>query len=269
MTKTKKTAKISKNTKAIKINSASRSKKKTDLLDRRYRILNLVVSQYLEKGEPIASDFFCEHYNLALSPASIRREFFFLTKDKYLTQLYHSAGRIPTDEALELFIDNFLRSDQLAKTMNNLFQSLREYLEPAQLKKADQEPESFEELVDRLAQESRSLTLGYNKDKNHIYRAGLEYFLDQLKIDEPQQLKKIILSLEEIPDKLQKVIEGQKPNKVYTYVGQNGPFTGSEDMSAITLNMPKPNWLLAILGPKYMAYDKNIALLQLIANKLS
>ncbi|HPS28288.1 MAG TPA: hypothetical protein PLX10_00465 [Candidatus Paceibacterota bacterium] len=269
MTKAKKTTKIGRNAKATKINSTSRSKKGTDLLDRRYRILNLVVSQYLENGEPIASDFFCEHYNLDLSPASIRREFSFLTKDNYLTQLYHSAGRIPTDEALELFIDNFLRSDQLVKTMDSLFHSLHEYLEPAQLKKADQEPESFEELVDRLAQESHGLTLGYNKDKGHVYRAGLDYFLDQLKVDDPKQLKKIILSLEEIPDKLKKVIENQKPNQVCTYVGQNGPFLGLEDLSAITLNMPRPNWLLAILGPKYMAYDKNIALLQLIANKLS
>lgn len=269
MAKAKKITKIGRNTKATKINSTSRSKKGTDLLDRRYRILNLVVSQYLENGEPIASDFFCERYNLDLSPASIRREFSFLTKDNYLTQLYHSAGRIPTDEALELFIDNFLRSDQLTKTMNSLFRSLRAYLEPAQLKKADQEPESFEELVDRLAQESHGLTLGYNKDKGHIYRAGLGYFLDQLKIDDPEQLKKIILSLENIPDKLQKVIESQKPNQVCTYVGRNGPFLGLKDLSAVTLNLPRPNWLLAILGPKYMAYDKNIALLQLIANKLS
>ncbi len=269
MNKTQKIIKVGKNPKAVKINSVTRSKKETELLDRRYRILNLVVSQYLESGEPVASDFFCDHYDLDLSPASIRREFSFLTKDNYLTQLYHSAGRIPTDEALELFIDNFLSSGQLAKMMNGLLHSLPDYFEPAKLRKADKENESFGELVDRLAQESHSLTLGYNQDKGHLHRAGLDCLLDQLKIDDSQQLKRIILNLEDLPAKLEKIIEGQKPNQVYTYVGQNNHFVGLEDLSAVTLNMPQPNWLFAILGPKYMAYDKNIALLQLIANKLS
>lgn len=269
MPKAKKRIIINKKAKTDKVKMAIGSKKETELLNRRYHILNLVVSQYLESGEPIASDFFCEHYDLDLSPASIRREFSFLTRDNYLTQLYHSAGRIPTDEALELFIDNFLRSGQLTKVMEHLIGSLDDYLEPAKLKKADREPESFEELVDRLAEESNNLTLGYNQDKGHIYRAGLEHLLNQLKTENPESLKKIMLSLETLPLKLGKIIESQKPNQVYTYVGQNNPFGGLEDLSAITLNMPRTNWLLAILGPKYMAYDKNIALLQLIANKLS
>ena len=269
MKKLQKIIKVNKNAKVTKINSATHSKKETEMLTRRYRILNLVVSQYLERGEPIASDFFCEHYDLDLSPASIRREFSFLTRDNYLTQLYHSAGRVPTDEALELFIDNFLSSGQLSKIMNGLVHSFHDYLEPAQLKKADKEKESFEELVDRLAQESHSLALGYNQDSGRLYRAGLDYLLGQLKIDDPKQLKIIMLSLEDLPNKLEKIIETQKANQVYTYVGQNNHFIGLEDFSAITINLPQPNWLFAILGPKYMAYDKNIALLQLIANKLS
>jgi transcriptional regulator of heat shock response len=269
MSKAKKPVITAKKPKTNKVKLVIGSKKGTELLNRRYRILNLVVSQYLESGEPIASDFFCEHYDLDLSPASIRREFSFLTRDNYLTQLYHSAGRIPTDEALELFIDNFLRSGQLSKVMDHLFGSLNDYLGPARLKRADKEQESFEELVNRLAEESSNLTLGYNQDKGHLYRAGLEHLLNQLKTENPELLKKIMLNLETLPVRLEKIIESQKPNQVYTYVGQNNPFGGLEDLSAITLNMPRPNWLFAILGPKYMAYDKNIALLQLIANKLS
>jgi heat-inducible transcriptional repressor len=114
MSKTKNVAITTQKSKINKPKLARGTKKETELLNRRYHILNLVVSQYLESGEPIASDFFCEHYDLDLSPASIRREFSFLTRDNYLTQLYHSAGRIPTDEALELFIDNFLRSGRLS-----------------------------------------------------------------------------------------------------------------------------------------------------------
>jgi transcriptional regulator of heat shock response len=269
MSKTKNVAITTQKSKINKPKLARGTKKETELLNRRYHILNLVVSQYLESGEPIASDFFCEHYDLDLSPASIRREFSFLTRDNYLTQLYHSAGRIPTDEALELFIDNFLRSGRLSKLVDNMFGSLNDYLLPAKLKQADKEPESFEDLVDHLAHESSNLTLGYNQDEGHLYRAGLNHLLNQLKTENPESLKQIMLSLEMLPQKLEKIIENQKPNQVYTYVGQNNPFKGLEDLSAITLNMPRPNWLLAILGPKYMAYDKNIALLQLIANKLS
>jgi heat-inducible transcriptional repressor len=73
------------------------------------RILFAVVSEYIETGEPVGSRTLARRYGLDLSAASIRNELSDLDEAGYLHQRHTSAGRIPTDRALRLFIDTLVQ----------------------------------------------------------------------------------------------------------------------------------------------------------------
>lgn len=72
------------------------------------RILFAVVTEYIETGEPVGSRTLARRYGLDLSAASIRNVLSDLEEAGLLLQPHTSAGRVPTDRAIRLFIDTLM-----------------------------------------------------------------------------------------------------------------------------------------------------------------
>src|SRR6476619_1985932 len=79
-----------------------------ELTDRMREIFGLVVESYLERGIPIASKALAG--SISLSPASIRGVMQELEERGLLTHPHTSAGRIPTDIGLRLFVDGIMQA---------------------------------------------------------------------------------------------------------------------------------------------------------------
>lgn len=77
----------------------------TQLSQRARRILFAVVTEYIESGTAVGSRTLSKRYGLDLSAASIRNVLSDLDEAGYLFQPHTSAGRIPTERAIRLFID--------------------------------------------------------------------------------------------------------------------------------------------------------------------
>lgn len=86
-----------------------------DLNQRSLDILRRVVETYLETGEPVGSRFLSEKGPLSLSPASIRSVMSDLESLGLLFAPHTSAGRLPTDAGLRLFVDGLLEVGDLAE----------------------------------------------------------------------------------------------------------------------------------------------------------
>jgi len=85
------------------------------LLNERSReIFRLLVNAYCQSGEPIGSRTVAEHMGLSLSPATIRNVMSQLEDLGLLYSPHPSAGRLPTDAGLRLFIDGLLEIGTLA-----------------------------------------------------------------------------------------------------------------------------------------------------------
>ncbi len=79
-----------------------------ELTDRMRDIFGLVVEAYLERGQPIGSKALAG--SISLSPASIRGVMQELEERGLLTHPHTSAGRIPTDSGLRLFVDGIMQA---------------------------------------------------------------------------------------------------------------------------------------------------------------
>jgi heat-inducible transcriptional repressor len=80
----------------------------TVLTDRMREIFGLVVESYLERGAPVGSKMLTG--SISLSPASIRGVMQELEERGLLTHPHTSAGRIPTESGLRLFVDGIMQA---------------------------------------------------------------------------------------------------------------------------------------------------------------
>ncbi|HEY1934659.1 MAG TPA: heat-inducible transcriptional repressor HrcA [Acetobacteraceae bacterium] len=77
-------------------------------------VLREIVEQYVETGEPVGSRTLSRRLPMSLSPATIRNVMADLTEAGLLFAPHTSAGRLPTDQGLRLFVDGLLQSGVLA-----------------------------------------------------------------------------------------------------------------------------------------------------------
>jgi len=79
-----------------------------ELTDRMRDIFGLVVEAYLERGYPVGSKALAG--SISLSPASIRGVMQELEERGLLTHPHTSAGRVPTESGLRLFVDGIMQA---------------------------------------------------------------------------------------------------------------------------------------------------------------
>lgn len=85
-----------------------------ELNERSRGILKLVVESFVETGEPVGSRTLSRKLDLGLSPATIRNAMADLEDAGLLYSPHTSAGRLPTDMGVRLFVDGLLQSGDLS-----------------------------------------------------------------------------------------------------------------------------------------------------------
>ncbi len=84
-----------------------------DLSDRKKKILQAVIDEYIGTAEPVGSRAISKKENLGLSSATIRNEMADLEEMGYLIQPHTSAGRVPSDEGYRFYVNSLMQRYQL------------------------------------------------------------------------------------------------------------------------------------------------------------
>ena len=79
-----------------------------ELDERKVKILNAIIQNYLETGEPVGSRTISKSSDLNLSSATIRNEMSDLEELGYIVQPHTSAGRIPSDKGYRFYVDHLM-----------------------------------------------------------------------------------------------------------------------------------------------------------------
>jgi heat-inducible transcriptional repressor len=87
----------------------------TELNERSREVFRMIVDAYVETGEPIGSRTLSRRGSLELSPASIRNVMADLEEAGLLFAPHASAGRLPTDAGLRLFVHGLLELGGLSE----------------------------------------------------------------------------------------------------------------------------------------------------------
>lgn len=91
-----------------------KKKVKKLLDDRKKRILQAIVDEYVNTAEPVSSGAITKKQGLDFSSATIRNEMSELEKGGYLEKTHTSSGRIPSVKGYKLYVEELLKEDKLS-----------------------------------------------------------------------------------------------------------------------------------------------------------
>ncbi|MEO9468773.1 heat-inducible transcriptional repressor HrcA [Parasphingorhabdus sp.] len=95
----------------------------TEMTDRAQDIFRVVVESYLESGAPVGSRTISKAPGLELSPASIRNVMQDLEELGLLAAPHTSAGRMPTEMGLRLFVDGMMQAAEPSQQERDAIES--------------------------------------------------------------------------------------------------------------------------------------------------
>lgn len=101
-----------------------------ELDERKTKILQAVIRNYLETGEPVGSRTISKYTDLNLSSATIRNEMADLEELGYIFQPHTSAGRIPSDKGYRFYVDCLMEEkEREAGDMKEMFLQKQDRIE--------------------------------------------------------------------------------------------------------------------------------------------
>ncbi len=214
-----------------------------EITERQKRILECIVSEYVESAHPISSQVLEKKYHLGVSGATLRNEMLTLSRMGFLEKPFASSGRVPTDKGYRFFVDETLEKPQK--------HSKRE-LYPL---------ESNWHLAKKLASLSSSLVAIYSKEQEMILKEGWEDLLEEPEFEDQSSIKsfaKLIADFEK------NIADFDFEEGIQIFIGKEIPFSRVKDFSIMIAECEfseNEKGIVAFLGPKRMEYPKNINIL--------
>lgn len=82
--------------------------------ERKKRVLQAIVEEYINTAEPVSSNALITKYDLNYSSATIRNEMAELEKTGLLDKMHTSSGRIPSAKGYRYYINELLKDDNIS-----------------------------------------------------------------------------------------------------------------------------------------------------------
>ncbi|OHA68877.1 MAG: hypothetical protein A3A27_00745 [Candidatus Wildermuthbacteria bacterium RIFCSPLOWO2_01_FULL_47_18] len=220
-----------------------------EFTQRQKDILETVVEEYIRLAQPISSQLLEERYDFGVSPATIRNEMLALSEQGFLMQPHTASGRVPTDKGYRFFVDEILREPK-QKEQEHMFEELGDVFEEAGM------------IAKNLAGLASVLTAVYLEKKGMLFKEGWEELLEEPEFDNRSTVKNFAKLVEEFEERAGEFPQG---SGIQVFIGREAPFSNAKEFSIMIADFSFPEGekgKVALLGPKRMAYHKNIRLLE-------
>jgi heat-inducible transcriptional repressor len=223
--------------------------------ERQRGILDTIIREYVESARPVSSQWLGEKYDFGICPASIRIEMQKLTDNGFLAQPHTSAGRVPTDKGYRFFVNRLLEGQVNGPKIGLDFEPHADIDNDFEDLLA-----AMRQLAQSIAATSESLVMGYLADQDVIFKEGWEEVLRQPEFNQKNLMDNFLDYLSYLENNIEKI----RPEGDFDlFIGHENAHPKAREFSMMSLALepaPEQEVIFSIVGPKRMAYDKNIAL---------
>lgn len=94
------------------------------LNERKIKILQAIINDYIATAEPVGSRTIAKKYDLGISSATIRNEMSDLEEMGFIIQPHASSGRIPSDLGYRLYVDRLMKHKELKEEEQRFLQQV-------------------------------------------------------------------------------------------------------------------------------------------------
>ncbi|MEK7672580.1 MAG: DeoR family transcriptional regulator [Patescibacteria group bacterium] len=234
--------------------------------DRKKQVLQAIIKHFIETAQPVGSQTILVSYRFHVSPATIRNDMVSLEEEGYIFQPHTSAGRIPTDKAYRLFVDEMA---DYGKAREEALQTLK----VAQIQhKVQKVREKLYDAVSLLARATNSASFATTPDNPHTFFLGMSNVMRQPEfIGDTIHASEVIEVLERGDNFVNTLFNLDVNETVKTFIGEENILPQIQSCSIIVTKYEHDGFAgyIGLLGPKRMNYAYNIVMLEEVAKLLS
>ena len=223
--------------------------------ERKQKILKTIIKEHIKTGAPVGSGVLVDKYKLDISPATARNEMAALENDGYIIQPHTSAGRIPTEAAYNLYLENISEKKLSDKEMATFAEALK-----------SKDEISFKQVAKEMAKISNNAVF-WAFHRHNLYYTGISNLLSQPEFAETN----MIFDISAIIDRLDEIINEEYDNikhEPQILIGFENPFGDFCGTVLAKYKVEENIGMFGILGPMRMDYEKNLALVRFVCDKI-
>lgn len=237
-----------------------------NLSDRQRQILSELIKEYVKNAEPVSSNFLLEKCGLDCSAATVRAEMLNLEKEGYLAQPHTSAGRVPTDKAYRYFVDNLLKEKETV-----LSEKDRRIIDKT-IQSSPREPHAISaNLARSMAHLTDDLVLSGIADTDEYYRVGFSNIFELPEFAQMEDIFGLGSIFDEFESYFHSILSQFSGEDLLVYIGRENPGRNTAKETVLITRYPLPHGyegISAVIGPMRMAYDRNMALLKYVTQRM-
>ncbi|MBU0619971.1 hypothetical protein KKB14_02755, partial [Patescibacteria group bacterium] len=213
------------------------------MTDRTKLILNTIIKEHIKTGAPVGSSVLVEKYQLDVSPATVRNEMAELESEGYIAQPYTSAGRVPTEQAFNLYIEN-LSEKKLNKAEINLLDNISQGSDDLNLK----------QIAKTMAGISNNAVF-WAFEKHNLYYTGISNLLRQPEFLQTNLIYDISVIIDRVDEIIGEIFDEIK-YEPQILLGSKNPFGDFLGIVLTKYKIKNKIGMFGILGPMRMDYEK-------------
>lgn len=227
-----------------------------DLVPRQVQILRAIIEEFIETAEPVGSETVDKKYNIGVSPATIRNEMVYLSKQGYLYKPHVSGGRVPTPRAFKLYVNELMKERELSvadevSAKEKIWHSRNEL---ARL---------LRESAKVLAEKSKALGVVMTEDRR-LYHSGYANLLEMPEFYDIQVMRSVLNLIEKANMMEQLFKQGESEDKVHLVYGKELGEKHLEPVGLIyiSVNAKGHQCRLGVLGSERFDYPYMVPMMK-------
>ena len=253
--------------------------------DRKKRILQAIVEEYINTAEPVSSASLVKNYGMEYSSATIRNEMAELEKLGLLDKPHTSAGRVPSEKGYRYYVDELMQDNEL--TLEEI-----QYIQKQLETKVDEMEDLTKIATNTLSEITHYTTVAIGPTPTTQYIDEIKFVL----LGSKMLMAVIMTDTGMVKETIIRFDEDIYENQVYTlntffnnklkgepldsgfakdmnvYIGDENDQKELKDFSVVTFKHKVGNkdlGTIGIIGPKRMDYSKVISVMKYISKKLN
>lgn len=234
----------------------------TDQESRKRDVLSAVIETYIKTGEAVSSEDIRKLFDC--SSATIRNTMFELEENGYLTHLYTSSGRIPTDKGYRYYVDVILSQMKLLE--NEKTRITKEY---------DRQIDKLEDLLEKTSEVLSTFThcagIVSLNTTNKVFCKGTSFITEYPEFKNIEKVRNVLRLLEE-KQRILDILNRGLQKKLGIFIGDE---LACKEISGCSLVVSvydldnKPFGRIAVLGPRSMNYGHVIPTLEYVSELMT
>lgn len=216
-------------------------------------LLNTVIDQYIQKGDPVGSKFLHAMEGAEYAPSTLRKYLNLLEKSWLVYQPYNSSGRIPTVQGLSQYIDTIMSKTEFDDTMFD----------------AEYSRNGLRYVVETLGSHVDGVVVWFLKNDEYYY-LGINNLLNKTESEDLETTRQIVSFVES--KKILKFLDTKMVKAwqvYYSFIDQEWDDERPIIMSCLyaRVHINGYDGMICILWPLRVNYKKNLTFLQKLMKK--